>query len=129
MERDYLGRGVAHPARIDTYGRQALIADVELVKQSIQRILSTPVGSDFMNRAFGSEVRQVEFEPNDTVSQALLEYFIGDAIDKWEKRVRYVDTEFETVGVDQLNARVLFQLLGRNEVDSYVYPFYRENRF
>jgi phage baseplate assembly protein W len=82
-----------------------------------------------MNRSYGTHLALLLFEPNSTTQQSVMEYLIREAVDKWERRVRYVDTDFEIVSAEQLNARVNFQLLGSNEIESFIYPFYRETRF
>jgi phage baseplate assembly protein W len=129
MARDYLGVGTEHPANVNIYGQQALVEDIKLVKQSLRRLFSTPIGTDFMNRSYGTHLALLLFEPNSTTQQSVMEYLIREAVDKWERRVRYVDTDFEIVSAEQLNARVNFQLLGSNEIESFIYPFYRETRF
>lgn len=126
MIRDYLGVGVRFPVAVDTYGRQALVDDVTLVKQSLARIFNTPVGTDFVNRRFGSRVHELRFEPNSRILQSLLEYFIEDAIEAWENRVRYLGTDFEIVGADQLNCTVRYSLRAGGQPDSFVFPFYRD---
>lgn len=126
LSRDYLGVGVTSPEQVDNYGQQALVADVALVRQSLARIFATAVGSDFMNRAFGSRLHLVLFDQNSRIMQSLLEYFISEAIDLWETRIRYDDTTFEVVDAAQLNCTVHFTLRAGGQPDSFVFPFYRE---
>jgi phage baseplate assembly protein W len=126
--RDYLGVGELYPAQPDAYGRLALVADAALVKQSIARILDTPVGSEYMLRAFGSQVRRLIFEQNDTVLQSLLQYHISEALNQWEPRIRYRSTDFAADGPTLLCA-INYDLIATGRPDTFVYPFYRENRF
>lgn len=44
---------------------------IEHVKESIQQILGTPIGSRVMRRDFGSRLRQIVFEPNDSTIDTL----------------------------------------------------------
>lgn len=125
MNRAYLGTAVAYPTVIDSRGRQATVSDALLIQQSLKIILSTPVGSRFRNRSFGSNVHLLLFEPNDTVLLNLLEYFIEDAIDTWEKRVQYEDVEFTQLP-DRIECLISYRIKASNAVDTLIFPFYRE---
>jgi uncharacterized protein len=127
--RDYLGTGIKYPYEINDFGRIALASQKELVQQSISRILLTPVGSNFMNRDFGSRLRDLVHEPNDGVLFSLLNYFISDAIERWEKRVQYIETDFEQIEPDKIHCIPRYIIRASNEIDSFIYPFYRELKF
>jgi uncharacterized protein len=127
--RDYLGTGIKYPYEVNDFGRISLASQKELVQQSIYRILQTPVGSNFMNRDFGSHLRELLHEPNDNVLLSLLDYFIGDAISKWEKRVVFIDTAFEVSEPDKIFCTPRYIIRASNEIDSFIYPFYRELKY
>lgn len=131
MNTNYFGRGIKHPTEIDEYGRVMLSSDKELIQQSIRTILSTPVGSHFFNREYGSHISRLLFEPNDRILVSLLDYFIYDAIDKWEKRVKFIDVSFEQPPrqPELINCRPIYLIRKSNEIDSFIYPFYRELKF
>lgn len=126
--REYLGAGVKHPAEITSQGRAALVAEIELVKQAIRRVLGTPVGSEFLNRSKGSFLELLIFEPNDQILYSLLEYFIGDAIDKWVPNAQYQDTTFEapTESPGLVKCLIKFRVRGSATEQALVYPFYRQ---
>lgn len=123
--REYLGQGIKFPDRL-VNGKRSLVNDKELVEQSIKIILDTPKGHRFMLPEFGSRLHELIFEPNDDVLKDLMAYFIYEAITTWEKRVQYVKTEFEKPAPDTLNCIVYYSILQSNEINSFVYPFYRK---
>lgn len=77
---------------------------------------------------FGSRLHELVFETNDEVLKDLLAVFIYDAISDWEKRVKYLSTSFEQED-NVIVCKVEYKILKSNEIDSFVYPFYRELRF
>jgi phage baseplate assembly protein W len=129
--RNYLGTGLKYPYKVNTYGRVELATENELIQQSILRILQTPVGSTYMNRDFGSHLRELVHEPNDTVLFNLLDYFIREAIETWEKRVSFISTEFEQPEENPglINCIPTYLIRQSNQIDSFIYPFYRELKF
>lgn len=131
MARSYLGVGIKYPYSIDEFGAIELQSDKDLVKQSIIRILSTKKGSVFFNRKFGSYVSELLFEPNDTVLFELLDFHIIEAIEEWEKRVEIISNQIK---INELNSKridvvINYRILASNEVDSFIYPFYRELKY
>lgn len=126
--RKYLGVGIKYPLEINGSGGIALTSDVYLVRQSILRILETKKGSVFNNRDFGSYVRELLFEPNDAILFSLLDYHVIESIKKYEKRVSNTKTSIK-INEDEANrvdVSISYRLLASNEVDSFIYPFYRE---
>ncbi len=128
MNRSYLGQGIKFPLSVDNYGKISLQSDLQLVRQSIVRILNTPVGSCFMNRDFGSHIYDLQFEPNDDILKSLLDYFITDAVEKWEGRVELLDVSIydDAKKPEQVNCSVTYKLKQSEEIDSFIYPFYKE---
>lgn len=131
MNKVYLGRAMKYPFELKK-GSAVLQYDDALIQQSITILLNTPVGTRFMLRSFGSRCREVLFEPNDEVQEDLLSYFISSAIGQWEKRVAFVSCEFTRP--DEKDEAVLFceisyRNLKSNEINSFVYPFYKTLKY
>jgi phage baseplate assembly protein W len=137
----FLGSGPAYPLVIEN-GAVKIVTGRELVSNDIYNLLSTNIGENFFLPERGCRLQELMFEPNDDVLIALATRFIFEAIDKWEKRVKFVNTEFEitdsddsetTNSNDEDNGLVLitisFRILASNEVDSFIFPFYREIKF
>lgn len=124
--REYLGQAVTYPSQL-VNGKAALINDKALVEQSIKIILDTPKGTKFMLPEFGSRLRELAFEPNDEVIEDMAGYFIYEAIRDWEKRVLYVSTQFEHDNEQAVMlCHIKYKILQSNEIESFIYPFYRK---
>lgn len=124
----YLGQAVKYPYEVDVFGKITYESAVNLIKQSINILFTTPIGTEFYREHYGSEVRMAMFEPNDLIAQTLLDYYLIDAISKWEKRIKILDIEYEypESQPDLINCRIIFRVRQSSEIDSFVYPFYRE---
>jgi len=127
-QRKYLGIGIKYPIEISSTGAVELNSDVALVRQSIVRILETKKGSVFNNRSFGSDVRDLLFEPNDSILFSLLDYHVVEGIRQSEKRVANVSTEITNNSSEssRVDVKIKYSILASNEVDSFIFPFYRE---
>lgn len=123
MKQAYLGKGLSYPTKL-VGGSWAYLDSTELITQSITTILNTPVGSKYMLPEFGSRLKELVFEPNDEVLEDLLSTFIYEAIRDWEKRVEYISSSFSR-GDNVIFCVITYRILASNEVNSFVYPFYR----
>lgn len=56
------------------------------VRQSIQVILRTPIGSRVMNRTFGSRLPELIDAPSNDRSMIAVYGAVADALDRWEPR-------------------------------------------
>lgn len=130
MNYDYLGSSMQYPASVDSYGKAGIVQGIDSVKQSIDQILSTPEGSRFFLPEWGSRLHEVCFEPADEVLESLLRLFIFEALDKWERRIQYLDSSF-TFNSDEnaVYCDIQYQILASNKIDSFIFPFYRSLKY
>ena len=126
MALDYLGKSFKYPLQPTEVAQIEKVSDTESIKQSFFVILSTPVGTYFFLEEFGSNLHKLKFEPNDKILESLLRYNVVDAISRWEKRAKLLDVYFQDVSSSQKNIIITFQNKQKNEIDSFVYPFYKE---
>lgn len=126
MAFEYLGKSFKYPLQPTEVGQIEKVSDTESIKQSFFVILSTPVGTYFFLEEFGSNLHKLKFEPNDKILESLLRYNVVDAINRWEKRAKLMDVYFQDVSSSQKNIIITFQNKQKNEIDSFVYPFYKE---
>ena len=135
MALDFLGKGLKFPFRFErrsggTQISTATSLDHTHIHESILQILGTRPGERFMRPDFGSRVRDLVFEQNDTVLRALLRHYVIDAITRWEKRVYVTDVSFDDspAGTDQnlLLVRIAYRVIQSQVEGNLVYPFYRE---
>lgn len=127
MDKVYLGQGVKYPISLIN-GSADLVKESELIKQSIGIVLKTPQGSRFMLPEYGSRLDELMFEPNDEVLQDLVKFFIYEALAKWETRIKFQKIDF-TQENEILYCEITYKILKSNEIDSFIYPFYRQLRY
>lgn len=127
MINQYLGSGIKHPLALNR-GRIAVSTGAELIEQSIMIILETPRGQRFMLPEFGSRLSELLFEPNDEVLADMLSYFIHEALGDWEKRIKVLGVKVSMDG-DLTNCNISYKILQSNEIESFIYPFYRKLKY
>ena len=120
----YLGVAVEHPIVLFVGGRPRMTAGQSAVEQSITHILDTPHGSLLFKPNYGSEIHKLYFMANTTVVHSLLARYIKEAIDRFETRVEFKKCDI-VAQEDLCVCRISYRHLASNEVNSMVYPFYR----
>lgn len=123
-DRNYLGQGLKYPFEV-TNGKITLVSGNTKVKQSIYDILSTPLGSLFFNRSYGSRLFESLFEQNDSILATLLENDIVDALEKWEKRIEVGEITFDFES-NIVNITINYKIKANGTFDSLIYPYYRK---
>lgn len=128
MSRPYLGVGQKFPPEINSSGRITLVDDVALIKQSLQILFAEPIGTEFFREHYGSQIRECQFEPNDVVLQSLLDYYIISAIAEWERRIQVSDIQYARSAskASLVMVTIYFRVKGQTEIDSFIFPYYRE---
>jgi hypothetical protein len=118
-----------YPIQASSTGKVLMVDEAEAIKQSIACILGTPIGTRYFLENYGSNVEMLTFEQNDPVLKSLLSYFVAEALQKWEKRIRLITVQFEEVGESQMNVHIIYRIKKKNVIDSFVYPFYKEIKY
>lgn len=119
----YLGVAIKYPIALGN-GRVLTLGGYALIEQSIADILCTPKGSRMFNRGYGSRLDELKFEPNDLAMEGALLMLIEDAITTWETRTQFMGCEFEFDDSAVL-CTIFHRPLPSNEIQSFIYPFYR----
>lgn len=127
MSLDYLGTSWAYPLEVAN-GTVTNVSDKKLIEQSISDALNTPVGTKFFLGEYGSRLRKLLFEQNDEVLKDLLDLFIAETIKKWEKRIKLIGVSY-TINGTAMECEITYRILNSNEVDSFIYPFYRNIKY
>ena len=90
-----------------------LIGGEAHLRQSIRRILTTPIGSYPLQPEFGSRVPDLVDKPMTDETILLINMSIVEALYKWEERIQTVevmlDTENISSGELSFNLKVVFQ--------------------
>jgi uncharacterized protein len=127
MAFEYLGQGVQYPLSL-TNGRVDLVSTTDLIEQSIRDILSTHYGTRFFLPEYGSRLEELLFIPNDDALLVLARRFCIDALEKWEKRIRVADVESRSEP-DKIELVINYQIKGQSEVNTFIYPFYKNLQY
>lgn len=135
MSRDFLGKGLKFPFAFAKRSGGPQISTVTTanhahIHESILQILGTRPGERFMNPEFGSHVRDLVFESNDTVLKGLLQHYIIDAIEQWEKRIVVTDVSFddssEVIDSYTLYICISYRIIDAQVDGNIIWPFCRE---
>ena len=90
-----------------------LIGEEEHLRQSIKRIIMTPIGTYPLQPDFGSRVPELVDKPMTDETILLINSSIVEALYKWEERIESVevmlDTENSSSGELNFNLKVVFQ--------------------
>ncbi|MFC1707095.1 GPW/gp25 family protein [Planctomycetota bacterium] len=130
---DFLGKGWRFPFAITKRkggtGTSASASEsdgIAHVKESIRQILGTPIGSRVMRRDFGSRLRQIVFAPNDSTIDTLVEHYVREAIERWEKRVVLgsVTVVHSERHLGRVEIGIQFRIVRTNASGNLVFPFY-----
>lgn len=121
-----LGAGPSFPVRLQG-GRMKQSDDFQLIRDSINRILSTPIGSMFGRREFGSRLLELVFENNDSKLHALIPVYVQEAL-RWEPRitVRAIKIRVSETSLNRLDILISYVVNKTQTPQNLVYPFYRE---
>ena len=153
INNSVIGIGINHPIAFGNQGKNTLlrtVTGVDCINQSIYIILETRRGSRHNNNEFGSDIKNLIFEPNDVILQSILYYSIMDSLARWEKRIMVISITIDTLDStttypgsgstssvtgeainpamdpNQVNVTITYKIIGTSTIGSYVYPFYRQ---
>lgn len=120
---NFLGTAIKHPLQY-VAGKPVYISGTDMLRQSLNIILKTNVGEQFMVRQFGSRLKELLFQPLSPAIEGNVLLFVKQAIDAWEKRVIFVKGEFKYPKAGVLHIEITYRVRGTDFTDTMVYPFY-----
>ena len=125
-EKKMIGKGILFPEGLNPNTKSIEISEAfDRIDQSIYVILSTPKGSRFGNREFGSDLIKMVFEQNDTILQDLIRIEVNEAISRWEPRVTVTNVEFldsnDNIDANILPIIITYCLKNSDLSNNYVY--------
>jgi len=135
MTLDFLGKGLKFPFQFHRRSGGARISTATSLEhahihESILQILGTRPGERFMNPEFGSRLKDLLFEQNDTILKGLVRHHVIDAIRRWEKRVTVTQVSFDetpaTTDRNVLLVHIAYRVIETQVEGNLVYPFFRE---
>ena len=122
----FFGTGWAFPIRPGPDGALALIADEDLVRNSLFLILSTSPGERLMRPTFGCGVHDLVFQANTAALRGEVEIRVREALVRWEPRIDVLNVHTDTSPTEptQLLVRIDYRLRSNNSLFNLVYPFF-----
>ena len=124
--REYLGRGLAFPLRVNARGEIALVGGDEDIVQAIRVILGTRPGERVMRPDFGCRVHELLFEPRDAATAAHIQKYVNIALQRWEPRIQVLGVNVltdETVD-GAIYVEINYFIKDSHDRRSIVYPFF-----
>jgi phage baseplate assembly protein W len=128
MKRNILGKGWSFPVRPDVNGALGMSAYEKSVEESIRIILGTTPGERLMRPDFGCGINEMVFAPNSRRTLSFAEYYVREALTRWEPRVivKEVRGEADCGNPSLVNIRICCEMRQVNTFFNMVYPFYLE---
>ena len=123
--RDYLGRGLVFPLKVNLQGSVQLNSDIPNVEDCIRLILGTRLGERVYRPEFGSRLSELVFAPMNTQTLLLMRLYVQEALEMWEPRI-IVDGIYTEPDPTKGRVDILIQYHPKDSYDSQsmIYPFY-----
>lgn len=124
----FLGVGWGFPVQKDSTGDIGLVADDQLIAQSIWLILATAPGERVQRPDFGCGVHDLVFAVNDAAAAARIADEVRSALIAFEPRidVESVDVTSAQGQATTVLVDVTYRVRTTNNRFNLVYPFYLE---
>ncbi|MBU0701243.1 GPW/gp25 family protein [bacterium] len=122
---DFLGKGWKYPVSVKQ-GKIAVSEGEDSIRESIMIILGTSKGERVMRPDFGCGINELVFAPNNTSTATLMDFYIKEALLKWEPRIEVLDVSVspdEEEG-NKLIINIEYMVRSTNTKRNLVYPFY-----
>lgn len=121
----FIGSGIIFPIKLNQRGRPEIISDKTLIEASITMVLNWRIRTRYFNEAFGSRLEDILEEPDDSITKALLRFFINESIAKWEKRVDIGKIDLFSPEPNRIDARLFYRIKNTKDEDVMIFPFYK----
>jgi hypothetical protein len=110
---------ISYDLTIDEFGDLELLEDTAAIKQSLQTIVLTKIGTKtkYQNPIFGSATAELLFEKMNPFTVSNLEDEVLSAIENWEPRVSVDAVEIEANN-HQVKASIRYSIVSLNITES-----------
>jgi phage baseplate assembly protein W len=125
-DKEFLGRGLAFPLRVNARGEIALSSGARDIEESIHIILSTRPGERVMRPEFGCRAHDLLFEPRTSATESRMRRYVIQALRLWEPRIEVQKVHiYASKEVDgALFVEIHYLIKSTHDVRSIVYPFF-----
>lgn len=127
LQRDWLGRGWAAPARVDPRtGGIASTAYEPDIREAILIILRTARGERLMHPDFGCGIHDLAFDVVDVSLLTRIESGVRDALLRYEARIEVLGVRADPLHAPDgvLLIELDYRVRRTNQIGNLVYPFY-----
>lgn len=125
LDRDFLGRGISFPLRINVQGELTTDCGDRNLEESIATILSTKLGERVYRPNFGCRLSDLTFAPMNPQTILLARIYVEEALNRWEPRIKVTGVYAEPDPVrGRLDLKILYEIKESHDRRSMVYPFY-----
>ena len=123
---DIIGVGWSFPPGIDGRGGVALSARTEEIEESIEIILSTPLGQRVMRPLFGCRIHDLLFAPVNSSTIAAAIQYVEEALGYWEPRIEVIEVNAspDPEVPECLLIYLTYKIKATHDERALVYPFY-----
>lgn len=125
VNSDFLGKGWKFPLAVNET-KITCSEGEELIRESIRIILGTAKGERVMRPEFGCGINELAFAPNDTATATLVEFYVKEALLRWEPRIEVFNVKVtpDLEEPNQLKINIEYRIKTSNTRTNLVYPFY-----
>lgn len=124
-DRDYIGRGLSFPLRVNVQGELKTDSGDRNLEESIATILNTKLGERVYRPNFGSRLSELTFAPMNPQTILLARVYVEEALNRWEPRIKVKGVYAEPDPLKGcLDLKIIYEIKGGHETRSMVYPFY-----
>jgi phage baseplate assembly protein W len=125
LDRNYLGRGLSFPLRINVQGELKTEDGDRNLEESIATILNTKLGERVYRPNFGSRLSDLTFAPMNPQTILLARIYVVEALNRWEPRIKVTGVYAEPDPIrGRLDLKILYEIKESHDRRSMVYPFY-----
>lgn len=121
-EERIIGKGVVFPLEVVNGGIR-LDTGVKLIESSLRHIFSFKNNQRYFLGEFNTRLHELLERPLDYVTLSLIDTFVLDTIDLWEKRIQ-VDSLEKVIDNEIVYVSVNYTIKNTTVKDSFVFPFY-----
>jgi hypothetical protein len=87
-------------------------------------LLATRLGERILLPEYGSKLPELVFEPNDEILHTELQFWVTEAILRWEKRITLTGvTTIDAPDLSEISIKIDYTINNYHVQGSYVYPF------
>jgi phage baseplate assembly protein W len=122
----FIGKGVTFPIILNDMGRPNIETGLPLLESSLKMLIFWPKFTRFFLEKFGSRLEDVLEEPNDDLTVSLLQLFLKEAIQDYEKRIIISNVNIERVSSIKVNIAIRFYIRSTKIEETLIFPYYKE---